>query len=307
MRSIGGEQPADALPAALRVAYQPLDGTAPWPAGVLAAIRFGAHIDDEAEVRAAPAIDDRRGADHRCGAGAAARTARRPELWFASGPVHTGQWSDPSASASQVRYRARRTLLIRGHRAGRARAWRDSADSGARLRRDPPVPGAVRAFLICCGCGITWTRSTRAPATLERYRQFCVGRGRGLGERDAKLSVRHRHRSPSFRPSAASVLAGRHGAGPGAGKSPPGQRLPISTRSRAGEPDILSRVGCARRHAADLRHGQHRRPCVAASRRCDGTAGRDGAQPDGVQRTCQRLPHLGKQGFAQGVCARSRP
>src|SRR5690606_30890542 len=90
MRSSPGEQPAQPLPAALRVAYHPLEGSSPWPAGVLAAIRFGTRLGQEArELAAGLTIDV--GLESLNGPREA---ASRAELWFATGPVHTGQWSD---------------------------------------------------------------------------------------------------------------------------------------------------------------------------------------------------------------------
>ncbi|HWK50229.1 MAG TPA: hypothetical protein VNR40_10100, partial [Steroidobacter sp.] len=94
MRSSSGEQPAQSLPAALRVAYHRSNHAGEQPAGVLAAIRFGATNSPPAGLT----IDV--GLEPLQAPGAAATPGA--ELWFATGPVHTGQWSDDSNR--QVRF-----------------------------------------------------------------------------------------------------------------------------------------------------------------------------------------------------------
>lgn len=180
MRSSPGEQPAQPLPAALRVAYQPLNGANEVPAGVLAAIRFGSALGDkDAESPTRPAaltIDV--GLEPLHGPADATSWA---ELWFATGPVHTGQWSDAAALPCHVRYAHDEHYLF-------AVMELDEREHGGILLTAEHAYAAIRRF----------QPQSRFPHLLrmwnymdaindgagdmERYRQFCVGRGRGLGE-----------------------------------------------------------------------------------------------------------------------------
>lgn len=178
---LSGSDQSPALPAALRVAYQPLDGAAPpWPAGVLAAIRFGAHINNEAgdRVRAgnlttAAALTIDVGLEPLHGPPTA-------ELWFAGGPVHTGQWSDPSASASQVRFAHDEHYLF-------AVIELDERQHGGILPTAERAYAAIRqfqeqsAFPHLLRMWNYMDAINEGAGDMERYRQFCVGRGRGLG------------------------------------------------------------------------------------------------------------------------------
>lgn len=178
MRSLPGEQRADALPAALRVAYQPLDGIAPWPAGVLAAIRFGAKA-------AAP---DQAGAGNPAAAALTIDVALEPlqgpptaELWFAGGPVHAGQWSDPTAAGSQVRFAHDEHYLF-------AVIELDERQHGGMLLTAERAYAAIRqfqqqsAFVHLLRMWNYMDAINEGSGDMERYRQFCVGRGRGLGD-----------------------------------------------------------------------------------------------------------------------------
>lgn len=175
MRSSSGEQqPAQPFPAALRVAYHPLDGATPWPAGVLAAIRFGAKSGERVE-SAALTIDV--GLEP-----LAPPELPWAELWFATSPVHTGQWSDAAAAVPcTVRYSHDANYLF-------AVIELDEREHGGILLTAEHGYAAIRRF----------QEQSRFPhllrmwnymdainegtGDLERYRQFCVGRGRGLGE-----------------------------------------------------------------------------------------------------------------------------
>ena len=176
MRSSPGEQPVQPFPAALRVAYHPLDGATPWPAGVLAAIRFGSQSGDAAGA-AGLTIDVGLEPLH-----SSPSTAAWAELWFATGPVHTGQWSDGTAAAPcTVRYAHDEHYMF-------AVIELDEREHGGILLTAEHAYSAIRAF----------QQQSRFPhllrmwnymdainegaGDLERYRQFCVGRGRGLGE-----------------------------------------------------------------------------------------------------------------------------
>ena len=179
MRSSSSEQPAQALPAALRVAYQPLDRTTPWPAGVLAAIRFGAQSGEEADSRPAAGVTIDVGLEPLHSPPEAAAWA---ELWFATGPVHTGQWSDAAAAVpATVRYAHDGNYMF-------AVIELDERQHGGILLTAEHAYAAIRGF----------QQQSRFPhllrmwnymdainegtGDLERYRQFCVGRGRGVGE-----------------------------------------------------------------------------------------------------------------------------
>jgi chorismate lyase/3-hydroxybenzoate synthase len=184
MRSSSGEQPAQPLPAtALRVAYHPLDRAHELPAGVLAAIRFGARLRPEIEAAASsqPAgltIDVGLEPLH------AANSAPTPgaELWFATGPIHTGQWSDDSGSAAcQVRYAHDGHYLF-------AAVELDEREHGGILLTAERAYAAIRRFQQQSGFPHLlrmWNYMdaiNEGTGDLERYRQFNVGRGRGLGE-----------------------------------------------------------------------------------------------------------------------------
>lgn len=185
MRSSSGEQqPAQALPAALRVAYHPLDGATPWPAGVLAAIRFGAHSGDRAGDRAdegaanaALTIDVGLEPLH-----SAPEAAAWAELWFATGPVHTGQWSDAAATVpATVRYAHDAHHLF-------AVVELDEREHGGILLTAEHAYAAMRRFQQQSRFSHLlrmWNyvdAINEGSGDLERYRQFCVGRGRGLDE-----------------------------------------------------------------------------------------------------------------------------
>lgn len=169
MRSISGEHSAAPEPATLRVAYQP-PFTAPH-APVLAAIRFGAPTT---AAQAALTIDV--GLEPLQGPPTA-------ELWFASGPVHTGRWTDAQRtddSGVSIRYahddhhlfavleldeRAHGGILLTAERAYAAIQAFQAQSAFRHLLRMWNYMDAINE-----GAG-----------DMERYRQFCVGRSRGLG------------------------------------------------------------------------------------------------------------------------------
>ncbi|MET0532939.1 MAG: pteridine-dependent deoxygenase [Steroidobacter sp.] len=173
MRSISGEQPADPLPATLRVAYQPRALTA-GQSGVLAAIRFGARkLEDVASsgnpTHAALTIDV--GLEPLQGSPTA-------ELWFAGGPVHTGQWSD--AHGVRIRYAHDEHYLF-------AVVELDEREHGGILLTSERVYQAIQDFQEQSAFGHLlrmWNYMdaiNEGEGDSERYRQFCVGRARGLG------------------------------------------------------------------------------------------------------------------------------
>ena len=185
MRSSSGEQPAQSLPAALRVAYQPLDGgrAANVPAGVLAVIRFGTRLGrkspgEATNLPAALTIDV--GLEPL--RDSASDATPGAELWFATGPVHTGQWSDSAVAPScQVRYAHDGAYLF-------AVIELDEREHGGILLTAEHAYAAIRRFQQQCGYPHLlrmWNYMDAindGAGDLERYRQFNVGRGRGLGE-----------------------------------------------------------------------------------------------------------------------------
>jgi chorismate lyase / 3-hydroxybenzoate synthase len=171
MRSIPGEQPAAPGPATLRVAYQPLPLTGT-NAPVLAAIRFGGKTTT-ALGDAALTID------------VGLEPLQAPptaELWFASGPVHTGQWSDAQSGGRgvQIRFAHDEHHLF-------AVLELDEREHGGILLTAERAYAAIQAFQERSAFRHLlrmWNYMdaiNEGVGDMERYRQFCVGRGRGLG------------------------------------------------------------------------------------------------------------------------------
>ena len=169
---LAGEQPADSLPAALRVAYRPLDGLEPLPAGVLAAIRFGV-----------PQVGFPRGAEPASDTPLSIDVGLDPlqgpplaELWFANGPVRTGRFGQGGI----VRYAHDDHYLF-------AVVELDERVHGGILSTAEYAYAAMRefqqqsAFPHLLRMWNYLDAINEGEGDLERYRQFCVGRGRGLG------------------------------------------------------------------------------------------------------------------------------
>jgi chorismate lyase/3-hydroxybenzoate synthase len=178
MRSISGEHTSDGhraapLPATLRVAYQALSQpSAATNSPVLAAIRFGGKTTTTFG-DAALTIDV--GLEPLQGPPVA-------ELWFASGPVHTGQWSDPhfDALGVRIRYAHDEHHLF-------AVLELDEREHGGILLTAERAYAAIQAFQTQSAFRHLlrmWNYMdaiNEGAGDMERYRQFCVGRGRGLG------------------------------------------------------------------------------------------------------------------------------
>lgn len=175
MRSISGEQPADPLPASLRVAYQPLNQPVAAAHAVLAEIRFGTQKTLKELTRggnltrAALTIDV--GLEPLHGPPTA-------ELWFAGGPVHSGQWSHtPNV---RIRYAHDEHYLF-------AVLELDEREHGGILLTAERAYAAIQAFQEQSAFPHLlrmWNYMdaiNEGAGDMERYRQFCVGRGRGLG------------------------------------------------------------------------------------------------------------------------------
>jgi chorismate lyase/3-hydroxybenzoate synthase len=167
MRSISGEQPAAPTPATLRVAYQPLPFTGT-DTPVLAVLRFGGKTTTTLG-DAALTIDV--GLEPLQGPPVA-------ELWFASGPAHTGQWSD--SQGVRIRYAHDEHHLF-------AALELDEREYGGILLTAERAYAAIQSFQAQSAFRHLlrmWNYMdaiNEGAGDMERYRQFCVGRGRGLG------------------------------------------------------------------------------------------------------------------------------
>jgi chorismate lyase/3-hydroxybenzoate synthase len=172
MRSISGERSSNdhgaaPLAATLRVAYQPLPFTGR-NAPVLAALRFGVKTTTTLG-DAALTIDV--GLEPLQGPPVA-------ELWFASGAVHTGQWSDDHGI--KIRYAHDEHHLF-------AVLELDEREHGGILLTAERAYAAIQAFQEQSAFRHLlrmWNYMdaiNEGAGDMERYRQFCVGRGRGLG------------------------------------------------------------------------------------------------------------------------------
>lgn len=171
MRSISGEQPAEPVPAPLRVAYHPLQPGVPASAGVLAAVRFGAGTTQREDGNLAGALTIDVGLELLQGAPTA-------ELWFAAGPVHTGQWSD--AHGVRIRHAHDEHYLF-------AVVELDEREHGGILPTSERAYAAIQefqeqaAFPHLLRMWNYMDAINEGEGDSERYRQFCVGRARGLG------------------------------------------------------------------------------------------------------------------------------
>ncbi|HEY0940703.1 MAG TPA: hypothetical protein VGE08_11445 [Steroidobacter sp.] len=179
MRSSPGEQPIQPLPATLRVGYHATEGTNFHPAGVLATLRFGTQPGKNTSIAPATGltIDVGLAPLHTTHQG-----ANRAELWFATGPVQTGQWSDAAAvQPCVVRYAHDGNHLF-------ACIELDEREHGGILLTAEHAYAAVRrfqqqsAFPYLLRMWNYMDAINEGAGDLERYRQFCVGRGRGLVE-----------------------------------------------------------------------------------------------------------------------------
>lgn len=179
MRSSPGEQPIQPLPAALRVAYHRIDSAIPSPAGVLATIRFGAQPGQVAGNSPATGLAIDVGLEQ-------LPTARDDvgwvESWFATGPVQSGRWTDAAAARpSSVRYAHDENYLF-------ACIELDEREHGGIMPTTERAYAAMRRFQQQSGFPHLlrmWNYMdaiNQGAGDLERYRQFCVGRGRGLGD-----------------------------------------------------------------------------------------------------------------------------
>ena len=164
----------DTQSATLRVAYQPLSGQSShgdlWPAGLLAAVRFGA---------ATPVVD-------RAAAPLVIDVGLTPlhgpptaELWFASGPVRTGRWSDGHGSAVRFAHDGQHLFAV---------IELDEREHGGILLTAERAYAAIAAFQQQSAFNHLlrmWNYMdaiNEGEGDTERYRQFCVGRVRGLGD-----------------------------------------------------------------------------------------------------------------------------
>jgi chorismate lyase/3-hydroxybenzoate synthase len=180
-RSNAGRDPC-AQPAgtAIRVTYCPCASDVPLPAGLLAAVRFGtsdlAEGDDHSlcvRVRLAPLL------------------ASPPvEMWWATGPVEQGRFGS-------IRY-ARDSQHLFGV------IELDEREHGGLAGAAATAYAAIRSFQLGSGHPHllrVWNyfdAINEGSGDVERYRQFCVGRGRGLGDTcagsyPAATAIGHQH------------------------------------------------------------------------------------------------------------------
>lgn len=169
-RSTADENPSasSASPAAIRVEYRTLDAGAKLPAGLLAAVRFGHHAAGPAETAATVCIN------------VGLETLMRPaqaelwELWWAQGKVEHGR----SAMVRYARDDHYQFAVIdideREHGGIRAASEAVYAEM-QRFQQQSSFPNLLRMWNY-------FDAINEGAGDLERYRQFCVGRTRGLGE-----------------------------------------------------------------------------------------------------------------------------
>jgi len=179
MRGISGQQAAAALPATLGVTYQRLDQpfartNAARGGGALAAIRFGLDTPanaDNCDNPALAALTIDVGLEPLHGPPTA-------ELWLAGGPVSTGQWSDAS-SLARIRYAHDDHYVF-------AVVELDEREHGGILLTAERAYAAIQAFQQRSAFPHLlrmWNYMdaiNEGTGDMERYRQFCVGRSRGL-------------------------------------------------------------------------------------------------------------------------------
>jgi chorismate lyase/3-hydroxybenzoate synthase len=160
--------------ATLRVAYQPLSGQSSngdlWPAGLLAAVRFGA-ASPVVDGAAAPLVID---------VGLAPlHGPPTAELWFASGPVRTGRWSDSRGSGVRFAHDGQHLFAV---------IELDEREHGGILLTAERAYAAIAEFQQQSAFNHLlrmWNYMdaiNEGEGDTERYRQFCVGRVRGLGD-----------------------------------------------------------------------------------------------------------------------------
>lgn len=161
------EEAAENSPADIRVEYQTLVGTAPLSAGLLAAVRFGAPagrpadapltIDVELPPLQGPAV---------------------AEAWLANGAVHTGR-------SGIVRYAHDDHFLF-------AVIEEDEREYGNIRQASEVAYAAIRKFQSHSPFRHLlrmWNyldAINEGAGDLERYREFCVGRARGLDTTDTQ-------------------------------------------------------------------------------------------------------------------------
>lgn len=166
-RSTADENPSasSASPAAIRVEYRTLDAGAQLPAGLLAAVRFGHHAAGPAETAATVCIN--------VGLEPLMRPAQA-ELWWAQGKVEHGR----SAMVRYARDDHHQFAVIdideREHGGIRAASEAVYAEM-RRFQQQSAFPHLLRIWNY-------FGAINEGTGDLERYRQFCVGRTRGLGE-----------------------------------------------------------------------------------------------------------------------------
>lgn len=154
--------------AAIRVEYRTLGTDAGLPAGLLAAVRFGPDL-----VRDATTPAESSTLCVNVGLESLVQPAQT-ELWWANGTVERGRLGMVRYARDDHHLFAVMDLDEREHGGIRATAEAAYAEM-RRFQQQSPFPHLLR----------TWNyldAINEGAGDLERYRQFCVGRTRGLGE-----------------------------------------------------------------------------------------------------------------------------
>lgn len=161
-RSAGQAESAAIRPARILVEYRKLDALASSPAGLLGAVRFGAgtHSASTAPLTIAIQLEPLQGP--------------AAEVWLASSPVQAGQ-------AGIVRYAHDAHFLLalveedeRSH-GGIKPAAEAVYAAIRRFQQHSPFPHLLRMWNYLDAIN-------EGTGDQERYRQFCVGRARGMGD-----------------------------------------------------------------------------------------------------------------------------
>jgi chorismate lyase / 3-hydroxybenzoate synthase len=157
----------------IRVAYKFLDDSEPPPSGVLAAVRFASGSRESQESGASAA--DRPGNALQIDVALQPLHGRAPaELWFATGPVRAGR-------EGPIRYAHDDHVLF-------AALEVEEREHNGILPTTEWAYAQIRRFQQASGFPHTlriWNyfdAINEGAGDLERYRQFCVGRVRGLGD-----------------------------------------------------------------------------------------------------------------------------
>lgn len=190
-----GREPALADPAAcsgLRVEYVALPEHAPLPDELLAAVSFGTRT------RAGPASGNALGIQVRLDplAASSSKPGSKPavpaELWWAHGPVSHGQ-AGPIRYAHDAHHLFALLELDEREHGGIEQAATLAYSSMRQFQQQAAFPHLLRVWNYMDAIN-------EGSGDLERYRHFCVGRARGMGQAivdqyPAATAIGHQHRT----------------------------------------------------------------------------------------------------------------